>query len=83
MTIPNEVIIEENKETSITPIIKNEDQLKLSYQWIFQNLVLSQEKVLTVSKPGIYQFKVINGTCELNYVIEVKKLKILILIIFN
>lgn len=75
VTIPNEVIIEENKETSITPIIKNEDQLKLSYQWIFQNLVLSQEKVLTVSKPGIYQFKVINGTCELNYVIEVKKIE--------
>lgn len=59
------------------PTIKEEKLTKLSYKWVYLDSVISTEKQVTITQPGLYKLIVIDGSCELNFTInaiEVQKL---------
>ncbi|WP_181369174.1 T9SS type A sorting domain-containing protein [Flavobacterium profundi] len=69
--LPTEILLSENGNQNITPVIIKDAKSDYKFEWIFNNEVISNQKDITVEQTGDYIFKVTNKDCSKQYTVKV------------
>ena len=69
--LPTEILLSENGNQNIIPVIIKDTKSDYKFEWIFNNEIISNQKDITVEQTGDYIFKVTNKDCSKQYTVKV------------